>query len=268
MRRPLGQDVLSPPGHSAFSTPIELLEFVVTLRDLSGGKPIGFKLCVGKRREFLAIASAMVQTGITPDFITVDGGEGGTGAAPLEFTNHLGAPLMESLIFVHNTLVGYSIRDRIRVLSSGKITSAFHLIKRLALGADACNAARAMMMALGCIQALKCNSNHCPVGVTTQRPELVAGLVVSDKSRRVARYHNEMIKSTSEFLGAMGISEPADLHPWHIMRRTAPTETKHYGEIYEFLQDGQLLDEHNLPASFKRAVLAASPESFTHASPD
>ena len=171
---PLGQDVLSPPSHSAFSTPIELLEFVVKLRDLSGGKPVGFKLCVGKRREFLAIAKAMVKTGITPDFITVDGAEGGTGAAPLEFTNHLGAPLMESLIFVHNSLVGFSIRDRIRVLSGGKITSAFHLIKHLALGADACNSARAMMMALGCIQALKCNSNHCPVGVTTQRPELVA----------------------------------------------------------------------------------------------
>ncbi len=265
---PLGQDVLSPSAHTAFSTPIELLEFVVRLRDLSGGKPIGFKLCVGKRREFLAIAKAMVQTGITPDFITVDGGEGGTGAAPLEFTNHLGAPLMESLIFVHNSLVGYSIRDRIRVLSSGKITSAFHLIKHLALGADACNSARAMMMAVGCIQALKCNSNHCPVGVTTQRPELVAGLVVSDKSQRVARYHSEMIKSTSEFLGAMGISEPADLHPWHIMRRTAATETKHYGEIHEFLQDGQLLNEQDLPASFKRAALAASPESFTHSSPD
>ena len=175
---------------------------------------------------------------------------------------------MESLIFVHNSLVGFSIRDRIRVLSGGKITSAFHLIKHLALGADACNSARAMMMALGCIQALKCNSNHCPVGVTTQRPELVAGLVVSDKSRRVAGYHREMIKSTSEFLGAMGISEPADLHPWHIMRRTAATETRHYGEIHEFLQDGQLLNENDLPASFKRAVLAASPESFTHARPD
>ena len=265
---PLGQDVLSPPAHSAFKTPIELLEFIAKLRDLSDHKPIGFKLCVGKRREFIAIAKAMVKTGITPDFITVDGGEGGTGAAPLEFTNCLGAPLTESLIFVHNTLKGYGLRDQIKIISSGKITSAFHLVKHLALGADACNVGRGMMMALGCIQALKCNSNHCPVGVTTQRPELVAGLVVSDKSQRVANYHAEMIKSTSEFLGAMGLTSPSELHPWHIMRRTDPTETKHYGEIYEFLKNGDLLDEQHLPATYRRAVLAASPDAFTHTSPD
>ena len=165
---PLGRDVISPPGHSAFSTPVGLLEFMAELRDLSGGKPVGFKLCVGKRREFLAVCKAMVQTGITPDFISVDGGEGGTGAAPLEFSNHIGVPLVEGLIFVHNALLGYDVRDRIRVIATGKVTSGFAMMKRLALGADACSSARGMMFALGCIQALKCNSNHCPVGVATR----------------------------------------------------------------------------------------------------
>ncbi|MFQ5651268.1 MAG: FMN-binding glutamate synthase family protein [bacterium] len=262
---PMGQDVLSPPAHSAFATPIELLQFVAKLRSLSGGKPTGFKLCVGKRREFLALCKAMVKTGITPDFITVDGGEGGTGAAPLEFTNHIGAPLIDSLIFVHNALVGFSLRDKIRILASGKVLTGFGMVKRLALGADICYSARGMMMALGCIQALKCNSNRCPVGVTTQNPALVAGLVVEDKSTRVAHFHHENLKSVGEIIGAMGIAHPADLRPWHIMRRTSPTEIKHYGEIYEFLSHGDLLKE-DLPSSYKRACHAASPNSFEHAS--
>ncbi len=199
MRRvPMGRDVLSPPGHSAFVSPIGLLEFIAKMRELSGGKPIGFKLCVGKRREFLAVCKAMHKTGITPDFITVDGGEGGTGAAPLEFSNHVGAPLFEGLIFVHNALVGYSLRSQIKVLASGKVTSGFGLVKRLALGADACYSARGMMLALGCIQALKCNSNHCPVGVATQDPYLMAGLDPTNKSNRVANFHRETIKSLSE----------------------------------------------------------------------
>jgi glutamate synthase domain-containing protein 2 len=258
---PMGKDVLSPPAHRAFSTPIELLEFVSKLRKLSGGKPVGFKLCVGKRREFLAICKAMVKTGITPDFITVDGGEGGTGAAPLEFTNHIGAPLIESLIFVHNALMGFSLRDKIRVIASGKVITGFGMVKRLALGADICYSARGMMMALGCIQSLKCNSNHCPVGVTTQNPNLVAGLVVADKSRRVTSFHHELLKSVCEIMGAMGIANPDDLHPWHIMRRTSPTEIKHYGEIYEFLNDGDLLKD----GTYKRAFNAASENSFEHA---
>ncbi|MFQ5629953.1 MAG: FMN-binding glutamate synthase family protein, partial [bacterium] len=245
---PMGEDVLSPPAHSAFSTPIALLEFIVKLRALSGGKPVGFKLCVGKRREFLAICKAMVKTGMAPDFITVDGGEGGTGAAPLEFTDHIGAPLVESLIFVHNALSGFSLRNKIRVIASGKVTSGFGMVKRLALGADMCNSARGMMMALGCIQALRCNSNHCPVGITTQNPQLVAGLVPEDKSRKVANFHYELLKSVCEIMGAMGIANPDDLHPWHIMRRTSPIEIKHYGEIHEFLNDGDLLAE-KLPRS-------------------
>jgi glutamate synthase domain-containing protein 2 len=260
---PLGRDVISPPGHSAFSTPVGLLEFIAELRLLSGGKPVGFKLCVGKRREFLAVCKAMVQTGITPDFITVDGGEGGTGAAPLEFSNHIGAPLVEGLIFVHNALVGYDVRNRIRVIATGKVTSGFAMLKRLALGADACSSARGMMLALGCIQALKCNSNHCPVGVATSNPDLMAGLVPTHKRVRVANFHRETIESLAEMLGAIGLDNPADLRPWHIMHRTTPTETKHYGELYDFLRPGELL-RTPLPAAYKRACEAASADTFGH----
>ncbi|MEM7133371.1 MAG: FMN-binding glutamate synthase family protein [Chloroflexota bacterium] len=263
---PMGKDVLSPPGHSSFSTPLELLAFVDQLRTLSEGKPIGFKLCVGKRREFLAICKAMVQSNITPDFIVVDGGEGGTGAAPLEFSNHIGAPLVEGLIFVHNALVGYGIRKQIQVIASGKVTSGFDMVKRLALGADACYSARGMMLALGCIQALKCNTNHCPVGVATQDQSLMEGLVPSDKGTRVANFHLDTTKSLCEMLGAMGIKNPEDLRPWHIMRRTSPTEIHHYGEIYDFLEEGDLLKEP-LPLRYKRACDAASADSFASATP-
>ena len=260
---PMGVDVISPPGHTTFSTPIGLLEFVAQLRELSGGKPVGFKLCVGKRREFLAICKAMVETGILPDYITVDGGEGGTGAAPLEFANHLGTPLIEGLIFVHNALIGFGIRDKITVIASGKVSSGFNMVKRMALGADICNSARAMMMALGCIQALKCNSNHCPVGVATHEPHLMAGLVPSDKAVRITNYHRETIQSVSEIVGSMGLSSPTNLQPWHIMRRTSPTEIRHYGEIYEFLDPGDLLKDE-LPISYKRACEVASAETFSH----
>jgi len=258
---PLGEDVLSPPYHSAFSTPIGLLEFVDQLRGLSQGKPIGFKLCVGKRREFLAVCKAMVETGITPDFIAVDGGEGGTGAAPLEFTNRIGAPLTESLIFVHNALVGYGLRDQIRIIASGKVTSGYTMVKRLALGADICYSARGMMMAVGCIQALKCNSNHCPVGVATQDSGLMAGLVPEDKQERVANFHREMLTSVCEMIGAMGLAHPRELQPWHIMRRTSSTDIRHYGEIYEFLEDESLLTEP-YPKSFERANQAAAAGTF------
>lgn len=260
---PMGVDVISPPGHSVFTTPIGLLEFVKQLRDLSGGKPVGFKLCIGRRREFLAICKAMVSTGITPDFITVDGGEGGTGAAPVEFSNHIGAPLREALIFVHNSLVGYSLRDRIRIIASGKVTTGFDVVTKLAVGADMCNSARAMMMALGCIQALQCNTNKCPVGVATQNPELVRGLVTADKAPRVASFHKETLKSVAEILGAMGLTSPRHLRPWHVMRRTSFTETKHYGELYHFIESGDLLREP-LPKDFARACAAASPETFRH----
>jgi glutamate synthase domain-containing protein 2 len=260
---PLGRDVLSPPGHSAFSTPIGMFEFVSRLRELSGGKPVGFKLCVGKRREFIAMCKAMVETDLLPDFITVDGGEGGTGAAPFEFTNHVGSPLVEGLIFVHNALVGYGLRDRIRVLCSGKIVSGFDLIKRLSLGADAGYSARGMMLALGCIQALRCNSNHCPVGVATQDPGLTAGLVVGDKNARVAAFHRETLESTAELLGAMGLRSSSELRPWHILRRTGPDAIHHYGEIHRYLEPGALLREP-LPEGWARACHAARADSFEH----
>ena len=260
---PLGKDVISPPSHKSFDTPIGLLEFVAQLRELSGGKPVGFKLCIGKRREFLAICKAMVESGITPDFIAIDGGEGGTGAAPLEFSNHVGTPLMEGLIFAHNALIGFGVRDQIKIFASGKVTSAFEMVKRLALGADACYAARPMMMAIGCIQALKCNTNHCPVGVATQDKNLMGALVPSDKKVRVANFHRETIKAMTEIVGAAGLKRPEDLRPWHIMRRTSPTEVAHYAEIYHFLEEGVLLEEP-YPADYARACQAASPDTFAH----
>lgn len=258
---PMGEDVLSPPGHRAFSTPTGLLHFVQELRELSGGKPIGFKLCVGKRREFLAICKAMIKTGITPDYIAVDGGEGGTGAAPLEFTNHIGSPLIQGLIFVQNSLVGFGLRDKIKIIASGKVSSAFKMLKLLALGADACYSARAMMLAIGCIQALKCNSNHCPAGVATQDKGLMAGLVPEAKAKRVASYHHQTIHSLCEMLGALGVASAEELRPWHIMHRISPTETRHYGELYDFLSGGELLGEE-VPESFRRAMNAATADSF------
>lgn len=257
----MGKDVISPPAHSAFSTPIGLLQFVKQLRELSGGKPVGFKLCVGKRREFLAIGKAMVESGILPDFIAVDGGEGGTGAAPLEFSNSVGTPLTEGLIFVHNSLVGLGLRKNIRIVCSGKVVTAFDVVSKLAIGADICNSGRAMMLALGCIQALRCNSNACPTGVATQDPALVQGLVVGDKKVRVASYHKETLKAVGQMMGAMGIKSPSDLKPWHIMKRTGLTEAKNYGDLYEFLKEGDL-HKTPLPANFARAYMSAAPDSF------
>lgn len=258
---PMGIDVVSPPMHEMFDTPIGLLQFVARLRNLSGGKPVGFKLCIGKRREFFAICKAMIKTGIAPDFITVDGGEGGTGAAPYEFSNYVGAPLREGLLTVHNALVGFGLRDRIRIICSGRNVTGFDMITRFAMGADICNAARAMMMALGCIQALRCNSNKCPTGVATQDKELVGGLDVTDKKVRVARFQEETVRSIAELLGAMGLTHSRDVKPFHVMRRIAANEVKHYGEIYDFLQPGDLL-QSNIPQGYRRAFSAASPDNF------
>ncbi len=236
-----GQDVISPAAHTAFSTPIGLLHFVQRLRELSGGKPVGFKLCVGKRHEFLGIVKAMLETGIRPDFITVDGSEGGTGAAPLEFSDFVGTPLNEGLSFVHYALVGAGLRDEIRLIASGKVNTGFQMATKVALGADMCNAARAMMFALGCIQALRCNTNSCPTGVATQDPELVHGLHVGDKTQRVARYHRETVKSFFEVLGAAGLSEPRDLKPWDVMKRVQPGVVQSYHELYPPTEPGALL---------------------------
>jgi glutamate synthase domain-containing protein 2 len=260
---PMGADVVSPSAHSVFSTPTGLLEFVARLRDLSGGKPVGFKLCVGKRREFLAVCKAMRETGILPDFITVDGGEGGTGAAPFEFSNRLGSPLVEGLTFVHNALVGVGLRDQIRIIASGKISSGFGLVRMLSLGADLCNAARSMMLSIGCIQARKCNNNECPVGVATQDPTLTVGLDVGEKSKRVARFHAETVEAAIELMGAAGLESAEELRPWHIVRRVSQLETRHYGEIFDYLKPGELLGDA-LPESYARSWRSASPDTFAH----
>jgi len=259
----MGKSVISPPGHSAFSTPLELLAFIERLRELSGGKPVGFKICIGKPREFMAICKAMHQTGITPDFITVDGGEGGTGAAPLEFSNYVGSPLNEGLVIVHNMLVGFSLRDKVKIISSGKINSGFGIIKHMVMGADLCYSSRGMMLSLGCIQALQCNTNHCPTGVATQDPSLVNGLVVSQKNKRVANFHKATIKSFAEILGAMGFHAPKQLRPRHLMRRISLTQVKDYSEIYPFIKNGDLLKEP-VPKEFELAFYASSPETFEH----
>jgi glutamate synthase domain-containing protein 2 len=258
---PLGKDVISPPAHTAFSTPLELCAFIGKLRKLSAGKPIGFKLCIGKRREFFALCKAMLETGITPDFITVDGGEGGTGAAPLEFSNVMGTPLTDGLVFVHNALRGCGLRDKIRVIASGRVVTGFDIAHKLAIGADLCSSARAMMFALGCIQAQKCNTNDCPTGVATQDPGLTAGLVVSDKSVRVRNFHQNTVRSFTELLGAAGLHAPGELRPWHILRRVTPTESKHYGEMYDYLEVNELLGD-KLPKDYARAWDQAQAASF------
>ncbi len=258
---PMDRDVISPPSHSAFSTPVGLLQFVKQLRELSGGKPVGFKLCVGIHREFLAICKAMIKTGIKPDFITVDGGEGGTGAAPIEFSNHIGEPSIDGLIFVHNCLTGFDLRHDIRLISSGKITTGFGLIKRVAIGADLCNSARAMMLALGCIQALRCNTNDCPSGVATQDPNLVAGLVVTDKRKRVATYHGQTVKNAAEILGAMGLASTAELRPYHVVARVGTIENKSYNELFGYVERGAFL-QGDIPEDFRGAFENATPDSF------
>jgi len=257
----LGHDVLSPPAHKAFNDPVGLLKFLRRMRELSGGKPVGFKLCVGERSEFLSICKAMVETRIHPDFITVDGGEGGTGAAPLEFSNSIGTPLSEALVFVHNSLVGFDLRDKIRIIAAGKVVSGFNMAARMALGADLCYSARAMMIAIGCIQARRCNSNHCPVGVATQDPGLVIGLDPEDKARRVHRYHHETVESLMEITGATGHDNPAELSPDLFHRRTGPSEVRCFDEIYDFIEPGALLYDP-VPESFERAWYRASAERF------
>lgn len=257
----MGFDVLSPPAHSAFSTPLELIGFIKTLRELSGGKPIGFKLCLGKHREFMAICKAMIATDIFPDFITIDGGEGGTGAAPQEFSDSVGTPLNEALIFIHNCLVGLNIRNEIRLIASAKITTGFNLAQKIALGADLCNAARGMLFAIGCIQALRCNTNQCPTGIATQDPALVVGLHVGDKTTRVKKYHHSTLQSFMDVLGAAGLSHPSELRPWHIQRRVDTVTVKHYGEIYHYLEPGALI-KGAVSETYSRPWKAARPESF------
>lgn len=225
-------DVNSPTYHTAFNNAEGLMIFIQQLRDLSCGKPIGFKLCVGSKEEFIDLCEAMKKTNISPDFITVDGGEGGTGAAPVEFSNSLGLPLREGLSFVVNALKNYNLKTDIKVIASGKVFSAFHMIRLLALGADGINSARAMMMAIGCIQALQCNSNKCPVGVATQNKSLMKGLDVNDKYIRVANYHKNIVHSFVEMMAAAGLAKSDEVKRKHILHRMGPNKLVSYQELY------------------------------------
>ena len=237
-----GQDSISPPAHSEFGTPAELIEFVTRLRELSGGKPVGLKFALGRVGDFMALCKAMRESGTGPDFVTVDGGEGGTGAAPLEFSNSMGMPKRDAVVLVHDILNGTGLRDRVRIFASGKILSAFHMIRSMALGADGCNSARAMMFALGCIQALRCNKNTCPTGITTQNPALIKGLDVAHKTERVHRFHERTIASLLQMLSAMGLKHPGELRPEHVFRRSGDLGVQSFAELYGFLEPGELLD--------------------------
>ncbi|AHI32099.1 Glutamate synthase domain-containing protein 2 [Marinobacter salarius] len=257
-----GKDVVSPASHSAFSTPREFLEFLEKLRELSGGKPVGFKLAIGHPWEWFAIVKAMLETGKTPDFIVVDGGEGGTGAAPLEFINRIGTPMTEALLLVHNTLVGTNLREHIAIGAAGKITSAFNIARTLALGADWCNAARGYMFSLGCIQALSCHTGKCPSGVATQDPRRSKKLDVQDKSQRVYNYHKNTLEALMNLLEASGLKHPSELGPEHIIRRTSKTETHSYMDLFPFLEPGALLEGETGERVFDTYWPNATPDSF------
>ena len=239
---PMGRDCVSPSSHSTFSTPIGMLEFVARLRDLAGGKPVGFKLAIGDPVEFMAVCRAMLETDITPDFITVDGGEGGTGAAPIEFSDHMGMPAKEAGVFVHNTLVGVGVRDRLRMLASGKIVTGYEMAAAAALGADGINSARGFMFALGCIQAQRCHTNTCPVGVTTQNRWLQRAVVVPDKARRVFNFHHSTVRALAEVVAAAGFDHPSELGPRNLYQRVSPWEVRPLSALYPRVEPGQLID--------------------------
>ncbi len=258
---PVGKDCISPAYHTAFSTPIEMIEFTGQLRELSGGKPAGFKLCIGRPFQFLAVCKAIRETEIYPDFIVIDGAEGGTGAGPVEFVDHMGVPLTEGLLFAQNALVGMGIRDKIKLAASGKVSTAFNIAQRMAMGADWCNAARAFMFAVGCIQAKRCHTNTCPVGVATQNPHLFRGLVVGDKAERVKNYHCNTMDALAEVTAAAGIMHPSEFTTRMIARRVSPTDVRAYADIYDFLEPGQLIDG-TPPGRWKEWMNQASTTTF------
>jgi glutamate synthase domain-containing protein 2 len=259
---PMGHDVVSPAAHTAFNSPLGLLEFVVKLRECSGGKPVGFKLCIGDKREFLSICKAMLETGIVPDFITIDGSEGGTGAAPVELTNSVGTPLRDALIFVNSALIGVGLRDQTRLIAAGKAVSAFHVVRLLALGADTVNSARAMMFALGCLQSRSCNTDKCPTGIATQDPARYESLNVKDKGNRVFNYHHSMIRNITELLAVAGLTHIEQLQPHHINQRVGGTVVKRYDELYPPLLGGCLLMDDRVPESWRRDWVAASAQAW------
>ncbi len=247
----------SPPAHTAFSTPLEMMAFIQRLRELAQGKPVGFKLCIGRKAEFIALCQAMAESGIRPDFITVDGAEGGTGAAPLEHTNAVGMPLREALVFVSDCLTGYDLKSEIKLVSSGKIFTGMDIAKYLALGADLCASARGFMLALGCIQSLQCHKNRCPTGVATQNPRLAAGLVVSDKRVRVRNFQQQTIHSLREILASAGFEHPERLQRTHVCQRTDRTHYHRYDELFPPLEPGVLLDQRRIPPTMAKYMAEA-----------
>ncbi len=260
----IGKDCISPSSHSAFSTPIELTQFIARLRELSGGKPVGFKLCIGQPWEFLGICKAMLETGIYPDFVVVDGKEGGTGAAPLEFADHVGTPLREGLVFVRDALTGIGARDRIRIGCAGKIVTAFDMAAAFALGADWCNSRRGFMFALGCIQSLSCHTDLCPTGVATQDPRRSRALVVEDKTVRVKNFHFSMLHALAEITAAAGLEHPNDFRPEHFSRRVSVREVTSFAELYPALAPGELVAGPRDPLWLKRWAMARA-DSFAMA---
>lgn len=257
---PVGETVVSPPCHREFSTPRELVLFLARLREAAGGKPTGIKLCVGSRREFLAVCRAMLAEGVAPDFVVVDGAEGGTGAAPPGFAGRLGMPLTQGLITVHNALVGVGLRDRVRIGASGRVATGADIVRRLVQGADYTNAARSMMLAVGCVRAGRCHTGACPAGVATQDPLLVRGLHVADKARRVERYQRETVRDAVRIMAAMGVRAPGELTPAHLVRHAGPGTERSYAQLYEWLAPEELLA--GPPQSWESDWKAADPDAF------
>jgi glutamate synthase domain-containing protein 2 len=237
---PRDRDCISPIRHSEFSTPLELMAFIDRLRDLSEGKPIGLKMCVGHRYEFMALAKAMLETGVAPDFIVIDGAEGGTGAAPLELVNNVGLPLIDALSFAHNTLVGAGLRSKVKLGASGKIINGYEVCRAFALGADYVMAARGFMFSVGCIQARSCHTNNCPTGVATQSQWRQRALVVDDKAARVANFHHNTLHAVAEVVGAAGLTHPRDLKAHHLHMRGPGGMVTRADQAYDWLAEGAL----------------------------
>ncbi len=258
---PRDRECISPAQHSAFSTPLELMSYVTQLRELSGGKPVGIKLCIGHRWQALALVKAMLESGQHPDYIAIDGGEGGTGASPLEFADHIGMPMRDAVSFMHNALVGANLRDEVVLIASGKIATAFDMVRAFTLGADVCHSARVFMFAVGCIQAQACHTGHCPTGVATTDPLRQRAIVVKDKATRVANYHRQTLEALGETIGAAGLSHPSQLNPHHLWRRVSVAETKTFQDLYPPLAPGELLTGTN-DAKFARPWQRAQAASF------
>lgn len=257
-----GHDIISPPAHSAFKTPLELMEFIKLLRNGSGGKPIGMKICIGNKSEFISICKAMTETKTYFDFITVDGGEGGTGAAPQEYSDHVGMPLRDAVAFVYDCLNGFGIKDQIKIIASGKVVTGFDIIRNLSLGADLCNSARGMMFALGCIQALECHANTCPTGVATQNPDLMKGLVPEEKSVRVARFQHETVKSAVDLMSSAGLAHPDDVTREMVTTRIDRNKVETFAQTFPELETGCMLQEATVPKDFLYFWKKASVDKF------